>query len=80
MYRPNTEYTYNGDGWEQGAIILKLYNDEGMRTIYIDKADMGTANPWKIAQALTGAYERGRREAMEDMRRLIGAKGVDDKW
>lgn len=67
----HTSYAYEGNGYEPGAILLKLYGDEAWRTVCIpiDEQHM----PWRIASELNQAYERGRREAFEDLRNLIGA-------
>lgn len=64
-------YEYNGNGYEESDILLRLYNDVAWRSIYIPKEDLKT--PWIIAKALNAAYERGRQEAFEDLRAMIGA-------
>lgn len=68
----NTVYKYNGDGYAPSPILVQLYNDPAWRTICIPEDEMHL--PWKIASALNEAYERGRKEAFEDLRRLIGAE------
>ena len=72
-----TYYTHAGKGVEPEDILMQLYNDTGFRMVVLNKE---TLSPRNIADALNSAYERGRKEAMEDLRRLVGAKGVDDRW
>jgi hypothetical protein len=68
-----TAYEFNGNGYEESDILLRLYGDEAWRSVYIPKEDLKT--PWIIAKALNAAYERGRQEAFEDLRAMIGATG-----
>lgn len=69
--RKKTVYSYNGDGFEESDIFCNLYDDPSWRSIFIQKDEF---TPWKIACALNVAYERGRTEAFEDLRLLIGAE------
>lgn len=71
MATRQTVYHYNGNGYEPSDIICQLYGDEAWRTICIPQDEQHM--PFRIANALNQAYERGRQEAFEDLRRLIGA-------
>ena len=62
------------DGWSPGDIVCQLYNDEAWRTVLLPKQDFETITPWKFCSLLNDAYERGRKEALEDLRSMMGIK------
>lgn len=64
-------YEYNGNGYEESDILLRLYGDLAWRSIALPIDEQHI--PWRIAKELNAAYERGRQEAFEDLRALIGA-------
>jgi hypothetical protein len=75
-----TLYTYNGDGHEESPILIQMYYNESFRMVAISKEDLKEGCPWVIAKALNDAYERGRAEAFDDLRSMIGAVGKNDTW
>jgi hypothetical protein len=64
-------YTYNGDGYNPADILLQHYEDDKWRTIVISEDDL---KPWKIAEALNNAYEAGKKDAMRNLRMMIGVE------
>lgn len=74
MSKRQTVYTYNGNGYDPSDIVCQLYGDAAWRTICIPQEDLENIAPWKLANELNRAYEQGRKEAFEDLRRLIGVK------
>ncbi len=68
-----TVYEFNGNGYEPSDILLRLYGDMAWRSIALPMDEQTI--PWRIAKELNAAYERGRQEAFEDLRRMIGATG-----
>lgn len=62
-------YTYNGNGYDAGDILLQLYEDDNWRTVVLCDDEL---KPCKIAQALNSAYEAGKKDAMRDLRMTIG--------
>jgi len=59
-------------GFEPTDILVQHYNDEGFRTRLLDKEEFKNLKPWQLCMILNEAYESGRRDAMEDLRRFIG--------
>lgn len=62
-------YVYNGDGHNPGDILVQYYEDDKWRTIVIREDELV---PWKIANALNSAYEAGKKDAMRNLRMMIG--------
>ena len=62
------------DGWAPGDIVCQLYNDTAWRTVLLSKQDFKTITPWTLCSLLNDAYERGRKEALEDLRSMMGIK------
>jgi hypothetical protein len=79
MAKRQTEYTYNIEeskhGYDPCDIKTALYGDPTWKTTLVPKDEVERGlPPWKICSLLNSAYERGRKEAFEDLRRLIGAE------
>lgn len=67
-------YTYNKEkfnGSEPCDILLELYDNDSFRTIGLRVDDQ---IPWKICDALNHAYQQGRKDAMSDLRVVLGIK------
>jgi hypothetical protein len=68
-------YCWNGEksnGYEACDILVQHYKDDSFRTIVLSKEDFETLQPWKLCSLLNAAYESGKKDAMTDLRRLIG--------
>lgn len=71
------KYCFNENehsGYEPCAILLQHYNDEKFRTSVLTKFEFEHLKPWELCDLLNRAYENGRKDAMEDLRRFIGVK------
>lgn len=65
-------YTINYDknnGYDPCDILLQHYDDEEWRTIVIRAEEL---KPWKICDALNNAYEAGKKDAMRNLRYMMG--------
>lgn len=71
LYCINTE---KSDGYDDCDILQSHWGDSGMRTILLNKDDFATLQPWQFVSLLNKAYERGRIEYQEDLRRFIGVR------
>jgi len=71
-------YTFdhkNHSGYgEPCNILIQLYEDENFKAVAIRKEDLQSFDAWHLCQALQNAYEAGRKDAMNDLRDLIGVK------
>lgn len=65
----NHLYIHTGNGHDPGDILLQHYDDDQWRTIVIREDELV---PWKIANALNNAYEAGKKDAMRNLRNMIG--------
>lgn len=61
-------------GFEPTDILVQHYNDPGMRTTLLRKDEFENLKPWELCSLLNEAYNSGRKDAMEDLRRFIGVK------
>lgn len=59
---------------DDANILLEHYGDKGFRTLVINAEEFGFLEKWKLCAMLNEAYQVGRRDAMEDLRNLIGLK------
>jgi hypothetical protein len=73
----NRTYTFDrtqNSGNEPCNILIQLYENENFRAVAIRKEDLESFDAWRLCQALQNAYEAGRKDAMSDLRNLIGVK------
>lgn len=72
-----TTFTFNraeNTGYEDCDILVQHFNDEGFRMRLLSKEEFASLQPWQFCRLMNDAYAKGKREAMEDLRRLIGVK------
>lgn len=76
MSKRQTFYTYDKElnGHEPCDIISQLYGDDAWRTVLLNKQDFESLAPWQMCSLLNNAYERGRTEYAEELRRFLGVK------
>jgi hypothetical protein len=60
------------NGYEDCDILAQYFNDNSLRSVVVSKEDFANLAPWNMCRLLNEAYEQGRKEAMFDIRRLIG--------
>lgn len=64
---------YNGYG-EPCNILIQLYDNEDFRAVALRKEDFERFDAWRMCEALQNAYDAGKKDAMSNLRELIGAK------
>jgi hypothetical protein len=67
-------YTFNekeNNGYEPCDILLQHYDSDEWRSIVIRADEL---KPWNICIALNSAYEAGKRDAMRNLRLMIGVE------
>ena len=65
-------YTFNteeNNGYEPCDILLQHYNDDKWKTIVIREDEL---KPYQICNALNNAYEAGKKDAMRNLRYMMG--------
>ena len=74
LWRVKEGETTANTGFEPADILLQHYGDPGMRTMVMREEDFKRIKPWELCSMLNEAYESGRKDSMEDLRRFIGVE------
>lgn len=72
-----TSYTFNreeNNGYEDCAILIQHFNDTGSRFHLMSKEEFAKLQPWEFCRFMNDAYATGKRDALEEVRNILGVK------
>lgn len=70
-------YTYKheeNNGYDDCDILVQHFNDDSFRMRLMSKEEFATLQPWEFCRHMNEAYALGKKDAMEEVRRLLGVK------